>query len=129
MVSNTCVPTTCKYPDILGKKETKLRTLNLGTDPEPSVETKVIVMVLKNAEERGWQVREAILKQKTEKSCKTGGRGNEQGLNTTSEAVRDRLALTSPPSSPLTHRLQTPSDYKVIHPNCLRLWFAAVYGR
>lgn len=46
----TWVPTVRKYPDLLGKMESNLRTLNLGIDPESSVGTKVFVMVLKNVE-------------------------------------------------------------------------------
>lgn len=42
--------------------ESNLRTLNLGIDPESSEGTKVFVMVLKNAEEGGWQARDADLK-------------------------------------------------------------------
>lgn len=54
-------PQSVNNANFLGKRESKLRALKLGTNPEPPVGAKEMAMVLKNVGEGGRQVRAAVL--------------------------------------------------------------------
>lgn len=131
MVNNTWVPTICKYPDLLGERERKLRTLKLGTDSESSVGTKVTVMVLKKCR-RGRLASQRRCSEVEDREQPQNWRKGQQARTKQDLGGRKRPPGTGVPCfEPAdTHlRLQTPSEYKVIHPNSLRLCFAAIYGR